>query len=687
MKYFFFFITSILFAQQTQFIDFRTATGKIIINPKEKTVSGTATYSFEVIKPTDTIRIDAKNMAFSEVQLNSKDCHFVVNKNELLLIFPFKEGTNSLSFQYTAKPKQSMYFLGNIETDNLQIWTQGQGKETSHWFPSFDDVNEKIIFELEITFNKNYEIISNGVLKSKTIDKDNIIWNYQMKKPMSSYLLMVVAGKFSKKQQTTKSKVPMLLYSETSNESQSEPTYRYSKNIFDFLEKEIAVKYPWEIYKQVPVRDFIYGGMENTTATVFSTHYVVDSIGFADRNYCNVNAHELAHQWFGDLVTAQNSKEHWLNEGFATYYALLAEKKLFGNDYFYYKLYEIAQQLEQASSQDNTPILSDKASTLAVYKKGAWALVILRENLGEKKFRKVISNYLKKYAFLNVNTELFFDEIQKLSSYNLISFREKWLESTGFDKEEAQSFLKKNKTLETLLELENLRNKPFLEKLPKFEKIINSNVFYGLKIEVIKQISKENYEDIKPLLISALKDKNIFVRQTIALCFPKIPIDFRENYETLLEDKSYFTQEIALYNLWNNFPEKQVSYLEKTKNWKGFNDMNLRILWISLAITTKNYSENKNQLIDELILYSSQNYESSTRKNAFEYLELLDFSNETVLQNLINATTHHYSSFSKYAKERLEKLKKDENQRINLEKILPNLPENEQFVLKKILSN
>ncbi len=86
--------------------------------------------------------------------------------------------------------------------------------------------------------------------------------------------------------------------------------------MFDFLEDEIGFPYPWQNYKQVPVHDFFYAGMENTSLTIFSDAFVVDSIGFNDRNYINVNAHELAHQWFGDLVTAKSGEHHWLQEGF-----------------------------------------------------------------------------------------------------------------------------------------------------------------------------------------------------------------------------------------------------------------------------------------------------------------------------------------------------------------------------------
>ena len=133
-----------------------------------------------------------------------------------------------------------------------------------------------------------------------------------MQKPMSSYLLVLAIGKFDKKIEFSNSGIPLEMYYRPKDAVKFEPTYRYSKPIFDCLESEIGLKYPWEIYRQIPVRDFLYAGMENTSATLFSSHLIVDSIGFEDRNYTNVNAHELAHQWFGDLVTAESGTHHWL---------------------------------------------------------------------------------------------------------------------------------------------------------------------------------------------------------------------------------------------------------------------------------------------------------------------------------------------------------------------------------------
>lgn len=685
MKYLFFFISTFTFAQQIQFVDFKTVLGKIAINPNERTITGDVNYDFEVIKAIDTIKIDAQNMEFFSVKLNGKPIDFRNNQKELQIIYPFKKGQNNLTFQYLAKPKQTVYFIGSESNDNLQIWTQGQGKYTSHWFPSFDDVNEKVIFNLNVIFKKGYQVISNGILKSKSELHGLSVWQYQMQKPMSSYLLMLAIGKFEKFFQKSNSGVVLEMYLEPKDATKFEPTYRDSKKMFDFLEKEIGVKYPWGIYKQAAVRDFLYAGMENTSATLFNTRYVIDSIGFEDRSYTNVNAHELAHQWFGNLVTAKSGKHHWLQEGFATYYALLAEKEIYGEDYFYSKLYESAQQLKFASRTDTIPVLNAKASSLTFYQKGAWALFVLHEEIGDKAFKKAVKNYLKKQAFQNVNTEDLFTEIKKISNYDLDNFSKVWLESTVFNTQQANTLLLKNKSIQILFEVEKLKNKPLSDKKDFFEKTIQSDVYFFAKEAIMNQLKNESFEDKKQLLILALETKNIQLRQTVATSLNEIPESFRAQYETLLDDKSYQTQEIALYNLWNNFPEQRIQYLDKSKTWMGFNDYNLRTLWLTLALSTPNYVEEKIALVNELMQYSSINYEANTRQNALEKLLSFKIINDVVLENLVNTTTHHMWQFSKFGRDNIRKLLKIPEMRVSFERIISALNEAEQFQLNRLL--
>lgn len=685
MKYLFLFLSTFTFAQQTKSVDFKTVNGHITIDPNNKSINGEVIYTFEVLKPIDTIKIDAQNMTFYEVEVKDKRIPFTSNGKELLLIYPFQKGKNSIHFLYEAKPKQTMYFVGSEVTNNLQIWTQGQGKYTSHWFPSFDDVNEKVIFNMEITFDSKYQVVSNGVLKSKSIDKNYTHWKYQMQKPMSSYLLMLAIGKYEKNTLKAKSGIPLELYLDPKDAGKQEPTYRYSKEIFDYLEKEIGVKYPWKIYRQIPVSEFLYAGMENTSSTLFATRYVVDSIGFEDRSYTNVNAHELAHQWFGNLVTAQSGKDHWLQEGFATYYALLAEKSIYGDDYFYSKLYESAMQIKQASKTDTIPVLNTKASSLSFYQKGAWALHVLREGIGEKAFKKAVKNYLKKYAYQNVTTENFFDEIKKVSNYDLVNFSKIWLESSGFNSSIANELLAKNNAMKVQLEAAKLTNKPLSEKYAFFEKTLQSDIYFTVKEAIVSQLFKEKFEDKKQLLHLAIQTQNIQVRQAVASTLQKIPEEFRAEYETLLDDKSYQTQELALYNLWNNFPNKRIDYLSKTKDWIGFNDFNLRILWLSLAVSTPEYASNKEANIQELVNYSSAKYEATTRQNALEYLLNFNIIDEEILKNLVNATTHHMWQFSKFGRDNIRVLLKNPEIRNAFQNILPTLNEKEQFQLDRLL--
>ncbi|MFV8269379.1 M1 family metallopeptidase [Flavobacterium sp. GT2N3] len=685
MKYLLFFISTFTFAQQTQFVDFKSVQGKIAINPVERAVSGGINYDFEILKLVDTIKIDAQNMEFSDLKLNGKSVNYRNTQKQLQIIFNFKKGKYKLTFQYSAKPKQTMYFIGSEANDNVQIWTQGQGKYTSHWFPSFDDVNEKVIFNLNITINKDYLVISNGTLKFKAALDGLSVWQYQMQKPMSSYLLMLAIGKFEKQTQKSKSGIPLEMYLEPKDAAKFESTYSDSKRMFDFLEKEIGVKYPWEIYKQVPVRDFLYAGMENTSATLFNTRYVVDSTGFEDRSYTNVNAHELAHQWFGNLVTAESGKHHWLQEGFATYYSLLAEKEIYGEDYFYSKLYESAQQLKFASRTDTIPVLNAKASSLTFYQKGAWSLFVLHEEIGEKAFKKAVKNYLKKHAFQSVNTLDFFAEIKKVSNYDLDAFSKVWLEETAFNTQLANTLLLKNKSIQVLFEVEKLKNIPLSAKKEFLEKTLQSEVHFSVKEAVVNQLKKEGFQDKESLLTLALETKNVQVRQAVAASFIEIPKNFRAQYETLLEDKSYQTQEIALYSLWNNFPERRTQYLEKSKTWVGFNDYNLRTLWLTLALSTPDYVVDKAALANELITYSSRNYEANTRQNALEKLLAFKIINDVVLVNLVNATTHHMWQFSKFGRDNIRKLLKNPETNASLERIVADLNEAEQFQLNRLL--
>ncbi|MGL2964883.1 M1 family metallopeptidase [Flavobacterium sp. RSB2_4_14] len=684
---FFFFFSFLSFAQQTSKVDFKTANGNITINPINKKVFGSVKYVFEVKETIDTIKIDAQKMTFTDLKINNKSVKFKNSGKTLNLFEGFKKGKNTLVFSYDAFPKQTMYFNGdftNATISNQQVWTQGQGKYTSHWFPSFDDVNEKVIFNMNITFDKRFNVLANGVLKETFPNKDQKIWKYEMQNPMSSYLLAIAIGDFRNKVIASKSGIPLQMFIQPKDTAKFETTYKNSKEIFDFLEKEIGVKYPWRIYKQIPVEDFLYAGMENTSATIFAQDYVVDDIGFNDRNYVNVNAHELAHQWFGDLVTAKSGQHHWLQEGFATYYALLVERQIFGDDYFYHQLYRSSLQLRNAAKTDTIPVMNEKASSLSFYQKGAWALHTIREAIGPKLFQKAVTNYLKKYQFKNVETDDFLAEIKKVApSFDTEKFKKSWLQDYHFQTDEANALLKKNQFIQTLFDTQQLRKKSFVVNKGTFSALMQSNVFYPVKTEILYQIKDIPFDEKKELLILALQTNDVKVRQSVAEFTSEIPLDFKSQYETLLDDASYETKEIAFMNLWKNYPESSSVYLAKAQNWVGGNDKSLRILFLTFSI--ENQKSNSLEYYQELADYTSSNYETSVRQNAILNILAINPTDLKVLKNLVNATTHYKWQFSKFGREKIRELLKLEGYRGIFKAMFVELSDKEKIELQRLL--
>ena len=440
-----------------------------------------------------------------------------------------------------------------------------------------------------------------------------------------------------------------------------EPTYRYSKEIFDFLETEIGVPYPWQNYKQVPVRDFLYAGMENTTLTIFSQAFVVDSTGFNDRNYVNVNAHELAHQWFGNLVTEKAGEDHWLQEGFATYYALLAEKEIFGDDYYYWQLYQTAEQLKAMSDEgQGESLLNPKASSLTFYQKGAWALHILRERIGEDAFKLAIKNYLEKYKFKNVATQDFLNEVKNVSDVDISTFEKDWLQQTAFQSEDAYQSLLKSAFIRKYFEISALRAVPFSDKKIQLKTALTfPNDFIGQ--EAVYQLMDEPLAETLPLYKTAFNSNNLYVRQAIALSLQTIPKELQTEYESLLQDDSYVTMESALYQLWMQFPEKRAAYLNKTKGIEGFQNKNIRQLWLALALLTEGYdNQEKENYISELKHYTSPDYSFEIREKAFEYVNELQLWDTEMLKNLVEATVHPTWRFAKPSKALLNNLLQNE---------------------------
>ncbi|WP_047414767.1 M1 family metallopeptidase [Cellulophaga sp. Hel_I_12] len=691
LLFFIVFPKATLIAQIQGEVDFESAKISLEIAPVEKKISGTVAYNFKVLNAVDSIFLDAKQMKFVSVHCNGKKIKYKNSGEQIIIYKKFKKGSDhSLTIQYTAIPEQTVYFVGydDVVQGNEQIWTQGQGKYSSHWVPSFDDVNEKVEFDITITFDARYHIISNGKLIASTPNNNQTTtWSFDMQKPMSSYLLAFAIGNYTKDTIQSTSGIPIELYHYPQDSLKVEPTYRFTKTMFDFLETEIGVPYPWQNYKQIPVKDFLYAGMENTTATIFSDAFVIDSVAFTDKNYVNVNAHELAHQWFGDMITAVDGNHHWLQEGFATYYALLAEKEIFGDDYFYWKLYETAEQLYVLSEEGKgEALMNAKASSLTFYQKGAWALVLLRNEIGEKAFKNGIKNYLEKYKFKNVTTQNFIFEMEQASGMDFSNFTSEWLISTRFPISKVISFLTINaKSLASYFELKETEQKKLdeHEQLKLIEDIYHETRSTALKRQLILDYFPLFSEDF---VLKIIASKDLQIRQALLLSTEQISENLRGAYESLLSDKSYITVEAALFKLWASFPEHQKKYLDNTQAVIGFPDKNVRLIWLTLAIATPNYNGLKTkEYFDELSAYTNSEFSIETRQTAFSYLHQTLGLTDTNLKDLAKAAMHHSWQFRKFARNLIEEILKDTDYKNRFTALITTLNLEEQRYIKSKL--
>jgi aminopeptidase N len=422
-----------------RFVDFSQLKLEVEFEPKKKLVRGTATERFTVLrKQIDTLFLDAINMRFFEVKLDGDTVAFTKYDNGITLKFGKTLNWNeehTIEIKYEANPKKGLYFIGwndKTQRSRKQIWTQGQGIDNRHWIPMYDERNDQLVSEMIVYFDSTYKVLSNGELLSKSnasqkLPRGMTKWHYKISNPHAPYLIMLGIGDYGILRDTSISGVPLNFYYYPGQADQIEPTYRYSKEMFEFFENEIGVPYPWKTYSQIPVQDFMYGAMENTTATIFGDFYLVDSSAYLDRNYVRVNAHELAHQWFGDMVTARSAAHHWLQESFATHYDLMYQGEAFGKDHFNWVRRDYNNQAIEESKKNFIPVGHSKGGTVRHYPKGAHVLQMLKYVVGREEFNAAIQYYLEQHSYQNVDSDDLLTAFHEKLGLSLGWFWEQWV--------------------------------------------------------------------------------------------------------------------------------------------------------------------------------------------------------------------------------------------------------------------
>ncbi len=426
---------------------------KIDVTPDfaAKTIHATTTLEFAPIaKPTRLVTLNAVRLRIEKIDASRNLAEHSSTGEHLKLLFeePIPVGeTVTVAITYTAEPKQGLYFrtadMGYPEGED-HLWTQGETHEAPHWFPCFDYPNERSTTEVVCRVPKEMTALSNGKLIGESVDEGTGLKavHWRQEKPHVNYLVCLCAGRFAKLEKEANG-VPLGFYTQPSFIDEAPESFQDTAAILEFYEKEIGVPYPWDKYDQVTILDYNWGGMENTTLTTLTHETVYSDASENVRSSQGLDAHELAHQWFGDYVTCKDWSHIWLNEGFATYYTHLFAGHKDGRDALLYGLWRDAtESLLPAIEKDEAlkPIVYRNYAEAfdqfdyRAYPKGSWVLHMLRSRLGEDLYRKAIKQYLQRYALSSVVTDDLRQVLEEVSGQPLDAFFDQWVYHGGAPK-------------------------------------------------------------------------------------------------------------------------------------------------------------------------------------------------------------------------------------------------------------
>ncbi len=419
-----------------------------------KTVFGDTTVQLKPLRDDfKTIELDAAGLNFESVKLDSgnRDLSYKTAGEKLFITLDkvySAQDVISIRFKYSAQPKKGIYFVDALTEDGkitraAQIWTQGEPNEAHFWFPCYDLPDDKATTEQFITVEKDETVIGNGKLVETIKNADGTkTFHYKMLVPHSSYLVSFVVGTYTKVTDTYKN-IPLGFYVYPDKTAIVPIAYGNTKEMMRIYEELTGVDFPYDKYDQTIVANFNFGGMENITATTMAdTEILLANLGFGKAIVEDLVSHELAHSWFGNLITCKHWSELWLNEGFATFMEAAYREKMYGRGDYLRKIKEDARQfiIEDTISKKHHALfntgakLDDSLFDTTTYQKGGAVIHTLRETVGTENFWKAINLYLNRHKMQNVETADLQKAMEETSGMNLDQFFKQWVYSAGFPK-------------------------------------------------------------------------------------------------------------------------------------------------------------------------------------------------------------------------------------------------------------
>ena len=418
------------------------------VDPEKKSIEGSCSLRIAPLRDgLAAVRLDASEMHVKKVWIDGAEARFDHDGQRLTVRAGALSATSHLVVvEYSANPTHGVYFVhpdDKYPNKPVQAWTQSESEGARFWYPCHDHPNDKSTSEMVITVPEGYRVISNGKLVSQRAADGWTTYHWHEGAPHSTYLNSFVVGKFVEFEDTAGT-VPIQYYVPEEKQNDTMRYFGLTPDMMRVFVEVTGIEYPYEKYAQVAVHDFIYGGMENISATTLVDNRFPDErteedyaarYSRPDRDHIELVSHELVHMWFGDLVTMRHWPHAWLNEGFATYMEAVYHERTYGIDEFRQNMHFKAQaHFEEDEGRyrraivENDYVYADDIFDTCTYEKAAWMIHQLRGILGDDLFFRGTREYLKRFAYKNAETSDYRRVMEEVSGTSL----ERYFEQSFF---------------------------------------------------------------------------------------------------------------------------------------------------------------------------------------------------------------------------------------------------------------
>lgn len=404
--------------------------------------------------PVKSLTLDAKELDIQSIEIPNKIFDYTYDQSHLQIEFSEEispQEIYTVIIDYTAQPSasggsaaitsnQGLFFInprGEEGDKPQQVWTQGETEWNSRWFPTIDQPNERCTQELILKVDQKFQTLSNGLLKNATNHPDGTRSDHWlMDQPHAPYLFMLTVGEFAVVADQWRD-LPLTYYVEPKYENAAKDIFPHTPEMLEFFSTKLDYPFPWSKYAQVVVRDYVSGAMENTTASVFGEQVQKFSRALIDDGNDGIVAHELFHQWFGNLVTCESWANLTMNEGFANYAEYLWSEYKYGKDEAAYHLLSERSGYFYSVGMDAHPLIhfahqdSEDMFDAHSYNKGGAVLHMLRNYVGETAFWAALNKYLVDNQFQAVEAHDLRLAFEAVTGEDLNWFFNQWYFAAG----------------------------------------------------------------------------------------------------------------------------------------------------------------------------------------------------------------------------------------------------------------